>query len=302
MRQSVGEIANDREVRIYGTEKIRVAGHHKIRAGSDRRARWKSEVDAFVQLPAGQVHGLSAAVEKFDPGLARFRVRQTAMVIHDLVDDDFAVEGKEVGIARRGLRRIKPTAGCIRMSSTQSVFDDDRVNDGTAVGWIEDKCVAGSRVKTELDFVQRQETAGNNRVAGGKNELIVERAVADKNVAIQRNIVRAAVRQFQPERSIGCRSDFIKRQRRRGRRRQQFSAKQQIIGSGQGLVHLDCQHVCAESKARRGDRVQTAPGVIGRLDRSGRGECDRAIGQVHAQDFDPVQVKHRSVIHQRMQP
>src|SRR2546425_6640973 len=98
---------------------------------------------------------------------------------------------------------MKPAAGCIRMSSAQSVLDDDRVNDGTPVGRIKEKFVAGLRMKTELDFVQRQETAGNNRVAGRKNELIVERPVADKNVAIQRNIVRAAVRQLQPERGIG---------------------------------------------------------------------------------------------------
>ena len=139
------------------------------------------------------------------------------------------VEREQVGIARRGLRRIKPAAGCIRMPSTQRFFDDGRVNDGTTVGWIEEKFVAGLRVKTELDFVQRQETAGNNRVAGRKNELIVERAVADNNIAIQRNIVRAAVRQLQPERSIGGSGDFVKCQRRFRRRYsrcQKFCAEQ----------------------------------------------------------------------------
>src|SRR5438552_2935706 len=99
------------------------------------------------------------------------------------------------------------------MSSPQGLFNDNRVNDGTAVRWIEDKFVAGLRVKTELRFVQRQEATGGNRAASRKNEWTVHRAVANEDVAIERNVIGGAVRQFDPEYRIGYRRDFVEGQR-----------------------------------------------------------------------------------------
>ena len=54
-------------------------------------------------------------------------------------------------------------------------------------------------MKTKPAFVQRQVPARGYRLARGKNELIVRRAIAGEDVAIQREAVGAAVGEFEPK-------------------------------------------------------------------------------------------------------
>ena len=54
-------------------------------------------------------------------------------------------------------------------------------------------------MKPKPGFVQRQVPARGYRLARGKNELIVRRAIADEDVAIQREAVGAAVGEFEPK-------------------------------------------------------------------------------------------------------
>ena len=96
MRESVGEIADDWNPRIKRAQIVRVAGHDEIGAGRHGGSPRKREVDAFIQSPAAQVNRAGASIEKLDPGLRRFAIRQITMVIHDFVDDDFIVERKAI--------------------------------------------------------------------------------------------------------------------------------------------------------------------------------------------------------------
>ena len=98
-RQPVPEIADAGHARIQRAQVIGIAGHHQIGSGRHGRAGRENEIDAFVQLPAGQVHRVGAPIEKLDPGLGRRGARQVAGMIHDFIDDDLAVKRKPVGTA-----------------------------------------------------------------------------------------------------------------------------------------------------------------------------------------------------------